>query len=165
MTINERVKVVRKTIGLNQTGFGKRIAIAQGYLTNIENGRRDVTEKTLKLICLEFNVNETWLRTGVGEMFNKSDTFSLDQYAVDHHLTPLELDIIREYMSMDEDTRKVIMEKIMSVVKTHIEAETAATLAEHEINQDLEKIRHELGAEKVPKRNKFYQIQTSLDNQ
>ena len=66
MTINERVKMVRKELGLNQTDFGKRIAIAQGYLTNVENGRRDVTEKTIRLICLEFNVSENWLRTGEG---------------------------------------------------------------------------------------------------
>lgn len=151
MTINERVKMIRKAIGLNQTSFGKRIAIAQGYLTNIENGRRDVTEKTLKLICLEFNVNESWLRTGEGEMFNQPETFSLDKYAADHHLTALELDIVREYMSMDEDTRKVIMDKITSVVKRHIEAETAAALADNEIDIDkaVENYRRELESEKT----------------
>lgn len=70
MTINERIKILRKTLKLNQTEFGKRVAIAQGHLTNIETGKRDVTEKNIKIICLEFNVNKEWLSTGEGAMFN-----------------------------------------------------------------------------------------------
>lgn len=70
MTINERIKILRKTLKLNQTDFGKRVAIAQGHLTNIETGKRDVTEKNIKIICLEFNVNKEWLTTGEGVMFN-----------------------------------------------------------------------------------------------
>lgn len=150
MTINERVKKLRKGLNLTQTEFGKKLTIAQTYLSQIEKGERDVTEKIFKIICFEFNVNENWLRTGQGEMFNQSETFSLDKYAADHHLTPLELDIVREYMSMDEDTRKIIMNKIMSVAKRHIEAETAATLADDEmdIDKQVENYRRELEAEK-----------------
>jgi len=69
MTINERVKALRKHLGLTQVEFGSRVAIAQSYLTNIERGEREVTDKIFKLICLEFSVNEEWLRNGTGEMF------------------------------------------------------------------------------------------------
>lgn len=70
MTINERIKLLRKALKLTQTEFGEKVAIAQGHLTNIETGKRDVTDKNIKIICLEFNVNENWLRTGEDEMFN-----------------------------------------------------------------------------------------------
>lgn len=71
----KRLKQFRKAIGLNQTDFGKKIEVAQGYLTNIETCRQPVTPKIFKLVCLQSwdgkIINESWLRTGEGEMFNQ----------------------------------------------------------------------------------------------
>lgn len=70
-----RIKELRKETGLNQTDFGKKIEVAQGYLTNIETAKRPATEKIIKIICLQLwdgkTVNEKWLRTGEGEMFEQ----------------------------------------------------------------------------------------------
>lgn len=148
--MSDRVKEIRNAKGLNQTDFAKLLGIGQSTLAMMEVSKRNISARHIKTICSILNVNETWLRTGEGEMFNQPKTFSLDKYAADHHLTPLELDIVREYMSMDEDTRKIIMNKIMSVAKRHIEAETAATLADDEmdIDKQVENYRRELEAEK-----------------
>lgn len=71
--VNERVKQLRTVLKMNQNDFGKKIGIAQTYLSQIEKGDRQVTEKIFKIICLEsWNgnfVNADWLRKGVGEMF------------------------------------------------------------------------------------------------
>lgn len=72
MTINERVKAVRKALKLTQKDFGQQICIAQTYLSQIENGDREVTDKIAQLIALQFNVSENWLHTGQGEMFASS---------------------------------------------------------------------------------------------
>lgn len=72
MTINERVKFVRKSLKLTQKEFGQKICIAQTYLSQIENGDREVTDKIAQLISLQFNVNENWLHTGQGEVFSSS---------------------------------------------------------------------------------------------
>ena len=37
----------------------------------IESGTRVPSDRTISDICREFNVNETWLRTGEGELFNQ----------------------------------------------------------------------------------------------
>lgn len=70
-----RIKELRKETGLNQTDFGKKIEVAQGYLTNIETAKRPATEKIIKIICLQSwdgkTVNENWLRSGEGEMFEQ----------------------------------------------------------------------------------------------
>lgn len=70
MTLGERVKKVRKVLDLTQRGFGERISIKQNSVAQIEMGR-NTSDQTISAICKEFNVSETWLRTGAGEMFNQ----------------------------------------------------------------------------------------------
>ena len=70
-TLSERVAFVQKQSGLNQTEFGGRIGISQQYLSQICNGKKTPSERTLSDICREFGCNEAWLRTGEGEPFQK----------------------------------------------------------------------------------------------
>ena len=73
MTQNERVKEIRKSLGLTLEKFGERIGVARGSMSNIENGNRNLTEQMTKSICREFSVDYMWLTTGEGEMFIDSD--------------------------------------------------------------------------------------------
>lgn len=77
--MNERIKLIRDAVRLNQTEFGKKIGIGQAGVSAIEKGIRDVTDRNIQLICERFNVNEEWLRTGAGgeeNMFNKISPIS-----------------------------------------------------------------------------------------
>ena len=44
-TVNERLKSLRISLGMNQKDFGERIEVAQTYLSQIEKGDRPVTDK------------------------------------------------------------------------------------------------------------------------
>ena len=68
-----RLKAVRKAIGLTQQEFADRLGIKRGAVANYEIGRNDPIDAVISLICREFGVNETWLRTGEGEMFAPVD--------------------------------------------------------------------------------------------
>lgn len=68
MTVNDRIKEVRKNSGLSQTDFAERLGTTRGVITNLEGGKTTPNDPFVKLICREFNVNESWLRTGEGEM-------------------------------------------------------------------------------------------------
>jgi transcriptional regulator with XRE-family HTH domain len=57
---------------LTQVKFAERIGIASSYLAEMELGKKKLNDRTIRLINMEFNVNEHWLRTGEGEMFNKT---------------------------------------------------------------------------------------------
>ena len=72
MTIYKRMKLVRKTLKMNQKNFAKMIGLTQTSLSMIEVGTNILTEKNIKLICATFNVREEWLRDGKGTMFNNS---------------------------------------------------------------------------------------------
>ena len=70
--MNERIKKLRKALDLTQQEFGERINLKQNTIALIEGGR-NTSEQTISAICREFNVSETWLRTGEGEMFHQLD--------------------------------------------------------------------------------------------
>jgi transcriptional regulator with XRE-family HTH domain len=70
MTINQRIKQVRQTVGLPQTKFAKRIAISTGYIAELELGNRQVGDRIIRLISMEFGIDEHWLRAGQGSMFD-----------------------------------------------------------------------------------------------
>lgn len=71
MTIGERIRDVRKSNGMTLEKFGERIGMKAGALSQLENGKTNPSEQTIKSICREFGVNEMWLRTGEGEMFQE----------------------------------------------------------------------------------------------
>lgn len=64
--MKDRIKKIRNTKKLSQEEFGSILGVTKSSISNIENGRFNVTETMIKLICTEFNVNEDWLRTGAG---------------------------------------------------------------------------------------------------
>jgi transcriptional regulator with XRE-family HTH domain len=68
LSINARIRQVRHSVELPQTKFSKRIAIAPNYLAEIEVGKKRANERVIRLVSLEFGVDEHWLRTGEGEM-------------------------------------------------------------------------------------------------
>lgn len=71
--MNSRIIQIRKSLNLNQKYFADEIGMKQSSLSDIERGINSVTERTILIICSKFNVNENWLRNGVGEMFIEID--------------------------------------------------------------------------------------------
>lgn len=67
--MNERIKEIRKTLGLSGEKFGNKLGITKAAVSSIESGKNKITDQMFRSICREFNVNEEWLRTGEGEMF------------------------------------------------------------------------------------------------
>ena len=67
--MNERIKLLRKALELNQTDFGVRIGVKQGTVAAYESGARVPLDSVVVSICREFGVSESWLRSGEGEMF------------------------------------------------------------------------------------------------
>lgn len=70
MTIGERIREVRQALPdkTSLERFAGRIGITKSSLSLIENGKNQPSDQTIRSICREFNVNELWLREGIGEM-------------------------------------------------------------------------------------------------
>ena len=67
--LNDRIRKVRKALDLTQQEFADHLGIKRNTIATYEIGRSEPIAAVFSLICTKFNVNETWLRTGEGEMF------------------------------------------------------------------------------------------------
>lgn len=67
--MKERLKELRKSLGLTQQEFADRLHIKRTNIGNYEVGVSLPPDSVVALICREFNVSEEWLRNGTGEMF------------------------------------------------------------------------------------------------
>lgn len=80
--MNNRIKELRKTLGLTQENFAQKIGITKSSVSLLESGQNKASAQTVYIISKEFNVNEEWLRTGKGDMFNATGDDEL-AYLVD----------------------------------------------------------------------------------
>lgn len=67
--MHERIKELRKALGLTQQKFADKIGVRQNTVAQYEMGRNVPIDSVINLICKEWGVSEVWLRDGTGEMF------------------------------------------------------------------------------------------------
>lgn len=120
--INERFKLLRKSLNLTQNEIGIKLGVTKSNVSRIEKGISSVTDRMVKDICREFYVNEDWLRNGIGEMFREEDTFSLDDYLNQKNCTEKDIVLIKAftnaYMQFPEEFRDSFIDNIINEFKT-----------------------------------------------
>ncbi len=65
-TIEDRILIIREKLELSQEEFGERIGVTKSTISLLERKLRNPSERVIRDICREFNINEEWLRNGVG---------------------------------------------------------------------------------------------------
>lgn len=108
MTQGERVKEVRKTLGLTLEKFGERLGLKKNAISQIETGKNALTEQNVKAICREFGVDYMWLTTGEGEMSVENDDDFMER--------------IDRIMAGENETRKNIFKALLYASDEDIEA-------------------------------------------
>lgn len=110
MKVEDRIKLLRNELSMNQSEFAQKMGIGQAALSAIEKGIRNVTDRNIMIVCKEFNINEVWLRTGDGKMFkeNNEDDFYFNIGLKSKELDEIDRELILSYIRMDESQRSVI---------------------------------------------------------
>ena len=108
MTQGERVKEVRKSLGLTLEKFGEKLGVGKTAISNIEKGSRNLTEQMTKSICREYGVDYMWLTSGDGEMFVESDDDFFEK--------------IDRIMAGENETRKNMFKALLYAFDDDIEA-------------------------------------------
>lgn len=94
MDIVDRLIKIREDKGYSQEKFALELGLSRNFINQVENRKKNISDRTVSDICREFNVNEDWLRNGTGEMFrpiSKSDQIA---------------DMISDVMKSDEEDFK-----------------------------------------------------------
>ena len=108
MTQGERIREVRKALGLTLEKFGEQIGVGKTAISKLEKGENNLTELMTKAICREFHVDYIWLTSGEGEMFVESDD---DFYAR-----------IDQLMAGENDKRRSMIKALLYADDEDIEA-------------------------------------------
>lgn len=69
--MNERIKALIYALNLKRKDFSLKLGLSQPFVSELCSGVKQPSDRTIRDICEAFNVNETWLRTGEGDMFNE----------------------------------------------------------------------------------------------
>ena len=130
--MNDRIKQLRLTLGLSQEEFGNRLGMGRGAITNIELKKVEPKPLLVSLICREFRVSVTWLRTGEGEMFIPMDA----DEALARVLTEIKLSdgqpiksIIKSYWALDDSGKSVIRQLVADLAEA-VQEDKGAEAAE-----------------------------------
>ena len=113
MTIGERVKESRKSLGLTLEEVGKRLGVGKTAISKIEHGQCNVSDQMALSIIREFNVCEEGLRYGTGDMFEPAASDDLDALAKEYHLSNSEKILIDRYIKLDESSRRAVIDFII----------------------------------------------------
>ena len=136
---NQRLKQLRLALHLSQENLGTALGITRSGVSSIESGSRKLSEKHIRLLLAAYpNINENWLRTGEGNMFQDNDKSILGELTTKFHLDNLDIKILESYLKLPSEQRAVIKHFIAGIA-----AETVAD----PIQLELDAYRNELEAE------------------
>ena len=120
MTQGERVKELRKHLGLTLEKFGERLGVQKSAISKIERGDCGLTEANIKAICREFGINEEWLRTGSGEIRipveDEAAAAVSDLVEKSNPLYDIIKGIMIAYQKLDSPSREVIDQFILDSI-------------------------------------------------
>lgn len=81
MSISQRIKQVRKYLGLSQAKFAENLCLSGGYISGLESEKRRTNNRIVRLIGITYGVNELWLKTGEGQMYDRGTNVRAEQAA------------------------------------------------------------------------------------
>lgn len=103
-------------LDLTQKEFAERLGIKQNSIALIESGKRNTSNQVVLSICREFNVDEKWLRTGIGNMFNTKIEDDISEIVDKYNLSVYGEQIIRTYIEMNAKQRSVIDDFVKNLI-------------------------------------------------
>lgn len=115
--MNGRIKELRNQLGLTLEEFGSRIGMSKSGLSKIERNVSGISDQTIRSICREFEVNEAWLRTGEGDMFDQSSSSILNRVSAEYNLSSREQAMISAFLELDASDRSAIMRYVDKLVE------------------------------------------------
>lgn len=121
--MNGRIKLIRKTLGISQRDFGKKIGISDTAVSKLESGERNPSEQTLKSICREFNVDYFWLTEGADvDMFMKLPNTLMEKLSERYNMNKKSQMVLKTYLEAPDDEKEAI-ENFLTTLAENLQKE------------------------------------------
>ena len=157
MSINQRIRELRKELGLTQRDFGTRIGLKHGTVSWMEKDGNSIIDQNKRIICDQFGVSLHWLETGEGNMYADpdSDERLFERLHADLGLNEREQQILRTFLTFDEAERTRVLDFATEFVARLAAERTAeetppdsVPMTDDEIQRELDSYEAELRAQK-----------------
>lgn len=108
--MNERIKFIRKNLGKTQNEFGLLCGKSRRAIAAYEQGAVIPDNSFIQLLCLKFNVNEEWLKFGVGKPFNNGNDNLIKEISEKYNLDNLGKQFLINFLELDENDRQTMLQ-------------------------------------------------------
>lgn len=107
--MNKRLKEARTALGLSQIEVAKKIGVSRSAISRLESGDISFTGRTIQSICEKLHINETWFRSGEGEMLEaKGET--LEDLLGGKELDETERSLFETFLTLPHESRQLVIE-------------------------------------------------------
>lgn len=117
----ENLKRARENAGLTQTQAAQKIGVSDGTYKNYEQGKREPNGDKIVTIANAFGVTTDYL---LGRPDAKEPTDPIDKLMT---VDEMEKDLLREWLSLDEASRKSFLDVLRKIVAADQKRQTAAS--------------------------------------
>lgn len=118
MDTYDRIKELRKNLGLSQKAFGEKLGVSRSSINNIDSKAVPLKPLFIDHLCDVFNVNKEWLENGNGEMFLASSENIVEKLIREYKLDDMDGAIIRSYLILSGAERAAVKKYISSITNT-----------------------------------------------
>lgn len=136
--MKDRIREVREHFGLSMEKFGARIGIGKTSISLLESGKNNPSVQTVTLICREFGVNEKWLRTGYGEMFEQTRENVLDRLASEYSLDKEQVSVIENFLDLSPQERTAFLAYMRKVFGPATPQPQPQAVSDAEVQQTID---------------------------
>ena len=121
--MKDRLRELRKSyLSLTQKEFAEQIGLKRTSYSSIENGEARLTDRNINIICDIFKVNKDWLKYGTEPVFKKEVKeidLLLESLKKQYKLDNTTLEIVKNFITIDDDNKKKILEIIFKNVEKY----------------------------------------------
>lgn len=109
MEINDRIRALRNELGLSMKEFGAQISLSQTLFSLIENGKANVTDRTIWQICSNWNVNEEWLRYGRKPQYLPSSDFEIKKQIEKYSFPEICVKLLEAFDDLEQEQQEAVL--------------------------------------------------------
>lgn len=117
MTQGERIKAIRKELGLTLEKFGEKLGVTKTTISRIEKGVNNLTDQMARSICREYNVDYDYLMYGEGDMFTDLPKTIVDELCMQFNLDDFDRAVVEMYLDLPTELRQAIKAKVKDMVQ------------------------------------------------